>query len=147
MKTGTENGHWAYPEPIFEKKDGVCMAGTQHNSWDREQRKIHSLLRIKAIDMLVLAMLSRRSMYAREMLRCLAAVTDNVLSYDKLHTPLLRLQRQGLICQTETPPDGYPSRVYFAITQTGQIRLAELVEEYRRFNCAVEKVLGLIQPE
>ena len=110
-------------------------------------KQIRSVLRVKAIDMLVLAMLSSRCMYGREMLDYLAVLTDNVLSYDKLHTPLSRLQRQGLIAQTDTPPNGVAARVYFAITQQGRDRLREMVGEYRSFNTAVEKVLAQIQYE
>lgn len=108
-------------------------------------RRVRSMLRIKEIDMLVLALLSRRTLYAHEMLRILAEMTDNVLTYDKLHTPLIRLQRQGLVCQAETPPDGVAARVYFSITPQGRGRLEELVREYRRFNAAVEKILSQIE--
>lgn len=123
------------------------MARIAQDSLGQDPR-IRSVLRNKAIDMLVLAMLSRQAMYAREMLRQLSDVTDNVLAYDKLHTPLLRLQRQGLVCQTDTPPGGVAARVYFAITPAGRRRLTQMVGEYRRFNLAVEKVLAQIaEPE
>ena len=58
---------------------------------------LKNLLQRDVVDMLVLILLNRRAMYGREIIRYLAALTDNVLIYDKLNVPLSRLERQGFI--------------------------------------------------
>ncbi|WP_294451873.1 PadR family transcriptional regulator [uncultured Gemmiger sp.] len=102
---------------------------------------LKNLLQRDVVDMLVLILLNRRAMYGREIIRYLAALTDNVLIYDKLNVPLSRLERQGFIQVTNTPLGGDRARVYFVITELGQKHLQEMTEDYRLFAEAMGKVV------
>ena len=105
---------------------------------------LKNLLQRDVVDMLVLILLNRRAMYGREIIRYLAALTDNVLIYDKLNVPLSRLERQGFIQVTNTPLGGDRARVYFVITELGQKHLQEMTEDYRLFAEAMGKVVDTL---
>ncbi|HJD20841.1 MAG TPA: PadR family transcriptional regulator [Candidatus Gemmiger faecigallinarum] len=109
-----------------------------------QTKKGREVLRMQTMDMLVLALLSGCTMCAPELLDRMAELTDNALAYARLQTPLSRLERQAFICRAETPPGRPAARVYFSITPEGRRYLEYLTAEYRRFNRAVEVVLGQI---
>lgn len=102
---------------------------------------LKSLLQRDVVDMLVLILLNRRAMYGREIIRYLAALTDDVLIYEKLNAPLSRLERQGFVQVTNAPLGGDRARVYFVITELGQKHLQEMTEDYRLFAEAMGKVV------
>lgn len=104
---------------------------------------LKDLLQRDVVDLLVLFLLSRRAMYGREIIRCLAKLTDDVLVYDKLNIPLSRLQRQGFICETNTPVGGDRARVYFMATPLGRQHLQEMLDDYRVFSGAVSKIIDV----
>ena len=101
------------------------------------------LLQRDVVDMLVLTLLCRRAMCGYEIRRQLAELTDQALIFDKLSSPLNRLQRQAFIRQTEVPPDGDAARVYFIATDEGKKHLQEMVEDYRAFISAADRVVDL----
>ena len=72
---------------------------------------LQGVLQRDVVDMLVLTLLSRRAMYGHEIIQYLAALTDEVVVYDKLNTPLQRLKRQGFVTVTETPEKGMPELI------------------------------------
>ena len=102
---------------------------------------LQGVLQRDVVDMLVLTLLSRRAMYGHEIIQYLAALTDEVVVYDKLNTPLQRLKRQGFVTVTETPEKGMRARVYFEATDLGRKHLQKMTEEYRAFVRAVNQVI------
>lgn len=104
---------------------------------------LKQLLQRDVVDMLVLTLLCRRAMCGYEIRRHLGELTDQTLVYDKLSAPLNRLQRQEFIRETEVPPNGDAARVYFAVTDEGRQHLQEMVDDYRAFTSAADRVIGL----
>lgn len=92
-------------------------------------------------EMLVLQLLKEKDMYAYEMIREIGNRTAGVLSFNTLYLAIYRLKDLGYIEEAKTSVERNRARVYFRLSEAGEERLAELIEEYRLVTGAVEKIL------
>src|SRR3546814_7773147 len=85
----------------------------------------------------VLALLSRGDSYAYEIASRMADAVD--MGEGTIYPLMRRMQSEGLVTTyLEESPSG-PSRKYYRITETGRLRLAGQVEEWRAFAAAVDR--------
>lgn len=95
------------------------------------------------LEMILLKMLSERSMYGYELVSTLEkrGGTTFQLKEGTLYPVLYRLEGAGLIeARWETQERGVP-RKYYRLTQAGAARLDELIQEWRDFTNAVGHIL------
>ena len=94
-------------------------------------------------ELLVLRLLAQREMYGYELARAIRASTGEAIAlgegvlYPALHT----LEGRGFL-KTRRRAVAGRTRVYYAITSSGQRRLARLSEEWQRIAGGVAAVLA-----
>ncbi|MDD4850013.1 MAG: PadR family transcriptional regulator [Gemmiger sp.] len=92
-------------------------------------------------EMLVLFLLRQKSMYVYEMIQEMARISGGVLTFNTLYLAIYRLQEHGYICEAEKRITDNRARVYFAITESGQIYLRELRAEFALLTGVIGKIL------
>ena len=95
-------------------------------------------------EMLVLFLLKQRSMYAYEMIREMARLSDGVFQFNTLYLAIYRLQGHGYVAENEKViTENNRTRVYFSITEEGLVYLQEITKEYRLITNTIDQMLQL----
>ncbi|MCI2047309.1 MAG: PadR family transcriptional regulator [Faecalibacterium sp.] len=92
-------------------------------------------------EMLVLFLLRQKNMYVYEMIQEAARITKGVLTFNTLYLAIYRLKERGYIQEDEKRIMENRTRVYFAITESGQAYLQALLQEYRQTTQAIDSLL------
>lgn len=95
-------------------------------------------------EMLVLFLLKQRPMYAYEMIREMARLSEGVFQFNTLYLAIYRLQGYGYVTENEKViTENNRTRVYFSITKEGLVYLQEITREYRLITDTIDKMLRL----
>lgn len=93
-----------------------------------------------ALELCVLAMLSRKESYAYEISSELA---DTVGIGESTIYPLMRrMQKEGLVTSRLVESANGPSRKYYTLTDAGRQKLEQQIRDWETFMTSVNKVLG-----
>ena len=92
--------------------------------------------------MLVLFLLRQKNMYVYEMIQEIERLTEGVFTFNTLYLAIYRLQDHGYIEEAEKVIVGNRTRVYFAVTESGQTYLGQLIQEYTVLTSAIDKLLS-----
>ncbi|WP_055047184.1 PadR family transcriptional regulator [Devosia sp. A16] len=94
-------------------------------------------------ELLILQCLKRRQMYGYELVQAIRSATDDhiVLAEGVVYPVLHMLEREGALSTERRTVNGR-SRIYYALTERGATRLAELAQVWRRLTAAIAGVLG-----
>ncbi len=93
-------------------------------------------------ELLILVLLSEENRYINELTSLLNERSHGILSVVFPYGAVYRLEESGYIeeCGKKVAPDGR-RRQYYRITDTGRIRLQQLLKTYRQFSKGVAAVL------
>lgn len=94
-------------------------------------------------ELLMLQLLSRRSMYGYELAQQVRLASRDALAFGEgvLYPALHSLEQRGLLRTRDRKVDGR-ARIYYELTARGRKRLAALIEEWRRISRGVDAVLA-----
>jgi PadR family transcriptional regulator PadR len=95
--------------------------------------------------LLILGLLGRREMYGYEIVAQLRETTERVIDLPEgtVYPALRRLEHDGLVAgHWVDAKSGAPRRRYYALTQRGELALAEGRADWQRFRAAADAVLG-----
>lgn len=94
-------------------------------------------------ELLLLQLLSRRSMYGYELAQQVRVASREALAFgDSVLYPALHvLEKRSLLRTREKMVDGR-TRIYYELTARGKARLVDLTAEWRRIAGGVEAVLA-----
>lgn len=94
-------------------------------------------------ELVVLRLLSERDMYGYEIAQSLRITGGEALRLGEgvLYPALHSLEARGLLRSRKARADGR-TRIYYALTRKGRVRLARITEEWRRLAGGVEAILG-----
>jgi PadR family transcriptional regulator, regulatory protein PadR len=94
-------------------------------------------------ELLLLQLLSRRSMYGYELAQQVRLASSDAIRLGEsvLYPTLHALEQRRLLRTRERKVDGR-TRIYYELTARGAARLAALTAEWRRIAAGVEGVLG-----
>lgn len=95
------------------------------------------------VEMLLLYILRGSKRYVYEMMQELAYKSGGSFQVATLYPAIYRLTGFGYICEAgiEMSPDNR-TRKYYAITEEGKAYLDELMGEYNRLCCGVDKIFA-----
>ena len=94
-------------------------------------------------EMLVLFLLRQKEMYTYEMMTQIDRLSGGNITFNTLYQAIYRLQDHRYIRESrKTLSKANRTRVFFAITQEGQIYYRELLEQYRIFTQAIDDILA-----
>ena len=93
--------------------------------------------------MLVLFVLRQKSMYTYEMMSAIESLSEGRLSFNTLYQAIYRLRDHGYIQESEKVlSQDNRVRIYFSITEEGQVYLEALRREYQSFIDAVALIFS-----
>jgi PadR family transcriptional regulator PadR len=93
--------------------------------------------------LLVLYLLSKREMYAYDIIRETLALSNNVYKMPLLYNILNKLEADGYVAQSRREiSDDNRVRVYYKITDTGKRYLSELIDSYQKLSNSVNDILS-----
>lgn len=104
---------------------------------------IRESLKKSVTEMLVLFVLRKRPMYTYEMMQEIDTLSGGAITFNTLYQAIYRLQGFQYIAEHDKVVAGNRIRIYFAVTFAGEAYLEQLIQEYRDFTGAVDKILGL----
>ena len=82
-------------------------------------------------------------MYTYEMMQEIDTLSGGAITFNTLYQAIYRLQGFQYIAEHDKVVAGNRVRIYFAVTFAGEAYLEQLIQEYRDFTGAVDKILGL----
>lgn len=97
-------------------------------------------LRKGALELCVLALLSRRESYAYEIASELAAAVG--MGEGTIYPLMRRLQREGLVASRLVETSSGPSRKYYRLTDAGREAYAAQRRDWQDFVTAIDRLLG-----
>lgn len=100
-----------------------------------------SQLRKGALDLAVLALLSRAPTYGGALLQQLATLPALAVTEGTLYPLLSRLRSQGLVTANWEPSPVGPPRKYYALTARGHTALSTQAEDWRNLATALNALL------
>lgn len=112
----------------------MIATGPPHNALLVQMRK-------GALEYCVLALLRGQERYGFELVRLLSEADGMMTSEGTIYPLLSRLHRNGLVETTWRESDSGPPRRYYHLTPDGQEALDVFVEEWARFQAAVNGLL------
>lgn len=119
-----------------KKTDARIRSGTPNS--------IKESLKKATTEMLVLFVLRKQPMYTYEMMNEIDVLSDGAITFNTLYQAIYRLQGFHYIAEHEKVlSEDNRIRIYFAVTDTGQTYLDQLIQEYRTFTRAVDRILAL----
>ena len=94
-------------------------------------------------EMLVLYLLREKPRYTYELMQEMAQRSEGVITFNTLYLTIYRLQEHQYIEEQEKKlsPDNRV-RIYFGITAQGETYLDQMIQEYRVFTSAVDRMIG-----
>ena len=99
-----------------------------------------------ALDMCLLALLTREPAHGYELVRRMETAGFGNVSYGTIYPLLTRMRRLGLVAdEQQTSPSGPPRKVY-ALTDSGRSRLEMWQQQWTRFTGTVAAVLAAAAP-
>ena len=109
---------------------------------------MNTALKKATSELIVLHLLREKPMYTYEMMSAVAQRSGGVIAFNTMYLSIYRLQDRGCIReQDKVVSEDNRTRVYFAITPEGEAYLDRLLEEYRRYTRALDRVLEPEQKE
>lgn len=103
---------------------------------------MNTALKKATSELIVLHLLREKPMYTYEMMSAVAQRSGGVITFNTMYLSIYRLQDRGCIReQGKVVSEDNRTRVYFAITPEGEAYLDRLMEEYRRYTRALDRVL------
>ena len=109
---------------------------------------MNTALKKATSELIVLHLLREKPMYTYEMMSAVAQRSGGVIAFNTMYLSIYRLQDRGCIREQEkVVSEDNRTRVYFAITPEGEAYLDRLLEEYRRYTRALDRVLEPEQKE
>lgn len=104
---------------------------------------INDSLKKATTEMLVLFVLRQKSMYTYEMMSAIESLSEGRLSFNTLYQAIYRLRDHGYIRESEKVlSQDNRVRIYFSITEEGQVYLEALRREYQSFIDAVALIFS-----
>lgn len=110
-------------------KDGVANSDS-----------IQVQLKKGALELCVLAMLSRKESYAYEISSALAEAVG--IGESTIYPLMRRMQKEGLVKSRLVESSNGPSRKYYTLTHAGRQRLEQQARDWRAFMTSVNHILG-----
>ena len=95
------------------------------------------------LDLTILHLLGDGPMYGYQLVSTIEKLGGEGLSVKEgtLYPVLYRLEDKGLVVTEWNKPERGVPRKYYHITQVGSARLTELVQEWKRFSTAINRIL------
>lgn len=93
-----------------------------------------------ALELCVLAMLSRKESYAYEISSTLAQAVG--MGESTIYPLMRRMQKDGLVESRLVETTSGPSRKYYKLTEAGRRRFEKQERDWNTFMTAVNKILG-----
>lgn len=93
------------------------------------------------LDMLLLALIAQQARYGYELVEELGRRGLELVSEGSIYPVLARLERMGLIAGRFEPSPQGPPRKYYHLQEAGRATLQQWVDEWRRFETGVARVL------
>lgn len=93
--------------------------------------------------MMVLHLLRQKPMYTYEMMSTIDKRSGGEITFNTLYLSIYRLEENGYIQEHEkVMTEDNRARIYFAITEAGSVYLDTLIEAYKRYTAALDRILG-----
>jgi PadR family transcriptional regulator PadR len=93
--------------------------------------------------LLVLYLLSKREMYAYDIIRETLALSNNIYKMPLLYNILNKLETDGYVTQSRREiSDNNRVRIYYKITENGQQYLSGLTDSYLKLSKSVNHILS-----
>ncbi len=106
-----------------------------------DDEKWMAQIRRGALELCILAILSRGKRYGYDIAHALSGAEDPVIKEGTIYPLLNRLKSEGLIlAEWQLSPQG-PQRKYYTLTTAGAERLAAMRAEWRSFAAAVDRLI------
>src|SRR5579862_7535717 len=112
----------------------------KHRSEERMPEAVDIQLKKGALDLCVLALLSRADSYAYEIASRLAEAIG--MGEGTIYPLMRRMQSDGLVETYLVESSAGPSRKYYRLTSAGQTSFAAQKDAWRSFAGAVQTILG-----
>ena len=94
-------------------------------------------------EMLVLFVLRQKPMYTYEMMQAIEVMSEGKITFNTLYQAIYRLKDFGYIYEKEKMvSEDNRVRIYFAVTETGDTYLQQLIAEYYSFTDTVNQILA-----
>ena len=107
------------------------------------EKEFDDSLKKATTEMLVLFVLRQKSMYTYEMMSAIESLSEGRLSFNTLYQAIYRLRDHGYIRESEKVlSQDNRMRIYFSITEEGQVYLDALRREYQSFIDAVALIFS-----
>lgn len=105
---------------------------------------IQIALKKATTEMMVLHLLLERPMYTYEIMSTIEERSGGAITFNTLYLSIYRLQEKGFIQEHDKiMSEDNRTRIYFAITDAGSVYLDEIIQEYKRYTAALNRVLKL----
>lgn len=105
---------------------------------------IQTLLKKATTEMMVLHLLRQKPMYTYEMMNTIEERSEGGIVFNTLYLSIYRLEENGYIREYEKVMSAdNRTRIYFAITDAGSAYLDALLEEYKQYTTALNRVMEL----
>jgi PadR family transcriptional regulator PadR len=108
--------------------------GDSPDRWEAQLRK-------GALEMAALASLWQGSLYGLEIIRFLESNSRLVLAEGTIYPILNRLKAEGLLTSEWVEAEAGHPRKYYALTETGRLRLRQMAEAWASFSGGLSRLL------
>lgn len=95
-------------------------------------------------ELCILSLLKQEDLYLHQMAQRLSHRSGGAfpLGENELYPHIFRLMGQGLISDRKEQPEKRRARIYYHLEPAGEVRLEELLEEYRLFSSGTQGILS-----
>ena len=119
------------------------MAGRKRTKTSGTPASIREALKKATTEMLVLYVLRRKSMYTYEMMQEIDRMSEGKITFNTLYQAIYRLRDRGYIQESEKVlSQDNRIRIYFSITEAGEIYLHDLRREYQNFTDTIALIFS-----
>ena len=103
----------------------------------------HASFRRGVMSLVILALLKREDMYGYQLVQETALSSGGRIQTQEgsLYPVLYRLQEQGLISDRKVLVGKRMTRIYYHLEPAGEVRLSELIEEYRQITEGIFQII------
>jgi PadR family transcriptional regulator PadR len=106
-----------------------------------DDEKWMAQMRRGALELCILAILSRGTRYGYDIVQALQGADGLVIKEGTIYPLLNRLKAEGLLDAEWQPSPQGPARRYYTITRAGEAALGDMREQWRRFADDLERIL------